>query len=81
MSKAKSITIQDVTPAKAATATQNQSSNWHTIAWFGMLLVVASIIFSSYIVFFGTHDLVSKALLVPQMLFATGVLIYKFVKK
>ncbi len=58
----------------------NSKKTLTTLAWFAMLLVVGSIIFSSYIVYFGTTDIMAKALLIPQIAFAVGVLIYKFVK-
>jgi hypothetical protein len=59
---------------------KNKNINIKTAAWFTMLLVVGSIAFSSYIVYFGTTDLVAKIMLVPQITFALGVLVYKFTK-
>lgn len=73
---------RDAKATKAAPVTDSKvsRSGWMTLAWFGMLLVVGSIAFSSYIVYFGTTDMVAKILLVPQIVFAVGVAIYKFVK-
>lgn len=49
---------------------------------YGLALafVVASIAFSSYVVCAGTSGLLPKALLIPQMVFAATVLLYKFAK-
>ncbi len=45
-----------------------------------MLLVVVSIAFSSYVVYFGTSGLIPKIMLVPQALFAATIAISKFTK-
>lgn len=44
------------------------------------LLVVASIGYSTYMVYFGTHDTTSKLLLIPQVVYAVIVLLDKFSK-
>ena len=50
-------------------------------AWgVALLFVVASIAFSTYMVYFGTDDVISKALLVPQALFAAAFLLIKAAK-
>jgi hypothetical protein len=54
--------------------------NTKTLTSFGLLLVVSSIAFSSYIVYFGTTDVIAKAMLVPQIVFAIGVAVHKFTK-
>lgn len=45
-----------------------------------MLFVVASIAYSTYVVYFGTIGIVPKIMLVPQALFAAIVAIHKFTK-
>lgn len=45
-----------------------------------MAFVVASISYSTYVVYFGTTGIVPKALLIPQAVFATVLVIYKFAK-
>lgn len=64
-------------PAAPQVATKN-SSALKTIAWFGMLFVIASIAFSTYMVYFGSDNFAAKVMLIPQVVFATGVAIYKF---
>lgn len=62
------------TPSKKVEATKNG------IIGMMLLLVVTSIAFSSYTVWFGVDGVVSKAMLTPQILFAVCVLIKKFNK-
>lgn len=45
-----------------------------------LLLVVMSVAYSSYVVWFGTTGLVPKIMLAPQMIFAAAVLVWKFNK-
>lgn len=66
-----------VKPAQKETK-QTGRNVWHTLAWFGMLFVIVSIAFSSYMVYFGSDSIVAKAMLAPQVIFAAGVAIYKF---
>ena len=61
-----------------ATSTKSDRSNWHTVVWLGMLFVVLSIGFSSYMVYFGSDNMLAKIMLIPQVAFAAGVAIYKF---
>lgn len=57
-----------------------KKSNGKRNAIIGMLLllVVMSVSYSSYVVWFGTTGVVPKVLLAPQMIFAAAVLIWKF---
>jgi hypothetical protein len=52
----------------------------HGAAGLLFLFVVISIGYANYVVFFGTHDLVSKIMLIPSTLFALAFLVYKAVK-
>lgn len=45
-----------------------------------LLVVVLSIAYSTYVVWFGTTGLVPKIMLAPQMIFAAAVLVWKFNK-
>lgn len=45
-----------------------------------MLLVVISIAYSTYRILTGTNDIVAWALIVPQALFASYILVKKFTK-
>lgn len=45
-----------------------------------LLLVVISVSYSSYVVYFGTTGLVPKIMLAPQVIFAVVVLVWKFNK-
>lgn len=45
-----------------------------------VLFVVASIAFSTYMVYFGTDSLVNKIMLVPQVIFAATFLLIKAAK-
>lgn len=45
------------------------------LAWIAVLTVVASIGFSSYMVYFGTSDSTAKVLILPQVIFGGLVLI------
>lgn len=62
-------------PKKAA---KNSNGKQNAIIGVLLLLVVLSIAFSSYIVWFGTQGLASKIMLAPQMIFAAVVLVWKF---
>lgn len=46
-----------------------------------MLLVVISIVYSSYVVAFGTENLTPKVMIVPQALYVAIILIKKFTSK
>lgn len=63
------------TVKKAAKKQGNKASG---IIGVLLLLVVLSIAFSSYIVWFGTQGLASKIMLAPQIVFAAVVLVWKF---
>lgn len=65
----------------ASKAKNNNSNFGHRLAWTGMLFVVLSIGFSSYMVYFGTDNLVAKVMLIPQIAFAAGIAIYAFAFK
>lgn len=65
----------------ASKAKSNNRNFGHRAAWLGMLFVVLSIGFSSYMVYFGTDNLVAKVVLIPQIAFAAGVAIYAFAFK
>lgn len=45
-----------------------------------LLLVVLSIAFSTYVVYFGTTSMTAKIMLVPQALFAAIVAVRQFTK-
>jgi hypothetical protein len=45
-----------------------------------MAFVVASVAYSTYVVFAGTTGLAPKLMLVPQAVFATLVVLYKFAR-
>lgn len=65
------------------TKTTKKQSNKGTLQLFqgtAMLLVTVSISFSSYVVIMGVDDIVSKILIVPQLLFAVITLFRKFTK-
>lgn len=64
-------------PKKAA---KNSNDKANGIIGLLMLLVVLSIAYSTYVVWFGTTGLVPKVLLAPQLIFAAVVLIKKFNK-
>lgn len=46
----------------------------------GLLLIVLSIAYSSYTVWFGTDGLAPKVLIAPQIVFAAVILVNKFNK-
>lgn len=62
----------------AGNGTTKKNNIWYTLGWTGMLFVVGSIAFSSYMVYFGSDNLMAKIMIAPQVLFAAGVAIYKF---
>ena len=64
-------------PKKAAKITNNKANG---IIGLLMLLVVLSIAYSTYVVWFGTTGLTAKILLAPQLVFAAVILIKKFNK-
>ena len=45
-----------------------------------MAFVVASVAYSTYVVFAGTTGLVPKLMLIPQATFAALIVLYKFAK-
>jgi hypothetical protein len=55
----------------------------HNFYYLGVLdlFVVASICYSSYVVYFGTTGWAPKAMLVPQLIWAATVLVLQFTKK
>ena len=59
--------------------TKNNKPKWHAWAWAAMLFVLASIAFSSYMVYFGSDNLAAKLAILPQVVFAGAVAFYKFV--
>lgn len=63
-----------------ATSKKNNSKLNERLLWTGMLFVLLSIGFSSYMVYFGTDNLIAKVMLIPQVAFAAIVAIYKFAK-
>lgn len=77
-SKNNKTNTEGAAPKKAAKNTNNKAND---IIGLLLLLVVLSIAFSSYTVWFGTDGWVFKAFLAPQMLFALVVLIKKFSNK
>lgn len=79
MSKQKS--IDGMVPATSANNNKSDKGFAHKAAWTGMLFVVLSIGFSSYMVYFGSDNLVAKVMLIPQVAFAAGVAIYAFAFK
>lgn len=64
-------------PTKAAKKNGNKASG---IIGLLLLIVVISIAYSTYVVWFGTTGLAPKIMLVPQTIFAAAVLIWKFNK-
>lgn len=60
--------------------TKNKGKKGNGILGMLMLLVVLSIAYSSYVVWFGTTGLVPKIMLAPQMTFAAAIAIYAFWK-
>jgi hypothetical protein len=58
----------------------NKNSTNNNIKGLIMLLVVASIIYMTAIIFMGTDDLISKLLTVPAFAFAISELVSKFNK-
>lgn len=71
--------IDGMVPA-TSTKTSDKGAG-HKLAWTGMLFVVLSIGFSSYMVYFGSDNLIAKVMLIPQVAFAAGVAIYAFAFK
>lgn len=61
-------------------AAKNTKGMRNAIIGLLLLMVVTSIAYSSYVVWFGTTGVVPKIMLAPQMIFAAAVLIWKFNK-
>lgn len=59
---------------------QKAPRDYSKVTGVGMLLVIASIAFSSYIVIMGVEQLVPKLMLVPQVLFAAIEAVKRFTK-
>lgn len=76
MSKQKS--IDGMVATAPTTNNKSEGSSLRSIAWLGMLFVVLSIGFSSYMVYFGSDNMLAKIMLIPQVAFAAAVAIYKF---
>lgn len=55
--------------------------DWSMVSGLGTLLVIGSIAFSSYIVWFVTDDKVARIILSPQLAYAAWTTITKFIKK
>lgn len=70
--------LDGMVPSTTSKAKNNNTNGWAQLAWIGMLFVVLSIGFSSYMVYFGTDNIVAKVMLIPQVAFAAIVAIYKF---
>lgn len=71
------------TSAEGETAkktTKKQAKKANGIIGLLLLLVVLSVAYSSYVVWFGTTGLVPKIMLAPQLIFAAAVLVWKFNK-
>lgn len=66
---------------KNNTKTEKKSKDFSAMYGLLMLFVVASIAFSTYVVYAGTIGIVPKVMLVPQALFAALVAIRQFIKK
>lgn len=49
-------------------------------AWVGMIFVIGSISFTTYMVVMGTDNIVCQFFTIPQTLFALAVAIYKFTR-
>lgn len=79
MHTTKTKTINDVRPY-ARTAAMPETPKQSKLIWVGMLFVVASIAFSTYMVYLQNADWLLRALLLPQVIFGSGLLIYKFSK-
>ena len=54
--------------------------NYSKVTGVAMLLVIASIAFSSYIVIMGVEQLVPKLMLAPQIMFAAIEAVKRFTK-
>ena len=72
--KTKQPTISTKKPAKKPSKLTGK------IQGIAMLFVILSIAFSSYVVIMGVDDMLPKALLIPQVLFATCELTRKFLQ-
>ena len=77
INKLKKQTTEAAAPKKAAKNSNNKANG---IIGLLMLLVVLSIAYSTYVVWFGTTGLVPKVMLAPQIVFAAVILIKKFNK-
>lgn len=75
MSKNTKKNTEVAAPKKAG---KNTKDKRNAIIGLLLLLVVMSVAYSTYVVWFGTTGLVPKILLAPQMIFAAAVLIWKF---
>lgn len=63
-----------------ATIIKPQGMPVHGMAGLMILFVAISIGYANYIVYFGTHDIVSKIMLIPSTIFVAAFLLYKAVK-
>ena len=52
----------------------------HGLAGFILMLASVSVLFADYLVVFGTDDLTTKLLLVPNLLVVTMFFVYKAIK-
>ena len=68
------------TTTAAAPAKSSVKAN-NSIMGIGMLLVVASIAYTSTVIVLGTQGWVPLVMVAPQALFALGVLFIKFTKQ
>lgn len=73
----KNKTNEGAAPTKAA---KKNGKKGNGIIGLLLLIVVISIAYSTYVVWFGTTGLAAKIMLVPQTIFAAVVLIWKFNK-
>ena len=66
--------------AKAEARQSKANSFGSIIISISMLLVVLSIAYSTYRILTGTNDIIAWALTAPQALFASYILVKKFIK-
>ena len=65
--------------SKESSKTKKTSRVLPIIQGLAMLFIILSISFSSYLVIMGTNDVLPKALIAPQVIFAGYQLVKKFI--
>lgn len=71
---------QNKTLSTGTTKKTNKGLPNHVILGIGLLLVVVSIAYSTSVIFIGVDSLASRIALLPQVIFAFGILVFAFSK-